>query len=66
MTTKLFKTPVIEKQVHYGREVWANVEMDKLRKTECLCFNCANLPCKNSDLIYNICKTKDMAMMITS
>ncbi len=56
----------VNKEVHYNQSVSVNVEMDKLRKTECLCLNCGNLPaCNKAEDLYKICIDHDMAMMIT-
>jgi hypothetical protein len=52
--------------------VYANPNMDLLRREECLCINCdrKNEPkpyasCPVAVKIYNICVEHDMAMMIT-
>lgn len=58
----------ITKIVAYGTEVSADTEMDKLRKTRCLCLSgCEYMDtdCDIAKSIYDICKTHDMAMMIT-
>jgi hypothetical protein len=50
----------------YGSIVWSNIEMDELRKTECLCLNCAKMSsCTAAKLLYDTCKGYDLAMMIT-
>ena len=53
-------------------DVWANTEMDELRRKECLCLNCErkndNIPyasCPVAKSIYDICLKHDMAMAIT-
>jgi len=57
------KTEKVEK---YGKEVFSNVEMDKLRKTECLCLNCGDMKdCLTAKALYYVCKNSDVAMMIT-
>jgi hypothetical protein len=50
---------------HYGVNVWTNKEMDELRKTECLCFNCDVGYCKIANGFYNDCKFNNTAIMIT-
>jgi hypothetical protein len=55
----------IEKVVKYGTEVWADIEMDKIRKERCLCFNCGIKECSTARTLYQICCDKKMAMMIT-
>ncbi len=50
----------------YGREVWTNKKMDSLRRVECLCLNCSEISgCSSASKLYSLCKTKDLAMMIT-
>ena len=51
----------------YSRMVWSNVEMDELRKTECLCLNCEKMgaTCEYSSILYHLCIVADLAMMIT-
>ncbi len=53
-------------------KVWSNAEMDKLRRDECLCLNCARIyddslkgTCSVAKMLYNICVEHDMAMAIT-
>lgn len=53
-------------------DVWANTEMDALRRKECLCVNCErkNEPkpyasCPVAARIYEICVGHNMAMAIT-
>ncbi|VVB82982.1 Uncharacterised protein [uncultured archaeon] len=53
-------------------EVWANIEMDELRRKECLCFNCEgtleNSPaneCPVAKKLYELSVKYDMAMAIT-
>ena len=63
----------VELQEHYGAVVWTHTEMDKLRKTECLCRLCADLVigeepdenCKIASALYAICKAGDIAMSVT-
>jgi len=53
-------------------KVWANVEMDNLRRKECLCVNCdrknEEIPygsCPAAGKLYNICVEHNMAMAVT-
>jgi len=55
-------------------EVWANIEMDELRRKECLCLNCERTknvveipysPCPVAKQIYELCVKNDMAIAIT-
>ena len=55
-----------------SEEVWANIEMDELRRTECLCFNCERTieggpasPCKAAKEFYELCKKYNSAMAMT-
>lgn len=56
-----------------GSQVWVNKEMDELRRTECLCYNCDRLKiggdesknCPIAGIIYNLCKVVNIATMIT-
>jgi len=52
----------------YGKTVWSNVEMDELRRTECLCLNCSKMirqECPVAKQMYNACKDFNIAMAIT-
>jgi hypothetical protein len=56
----------VEKGIYYGKEAWANVEFDALRKNECLCLNCSKMSsCDVAKKFYEICKTNNMAVAIT-
>ncbi|MDD5012290.1 MAG: hypothetical protein PHQ66_01430 [Candidatus Nanoarchaeia archaeon] len=53
-------------------EVWANIEMDELRRKECLCINCERKndkppysSCPIAKKLYGICKEYDMAIAVT-
>lgn len=53
-------------------EVWANTEMDELRRKKCLCVNCERKndsppysSCPVAAKIYKICYEDSMAMAIT-
>ena len=57
----------------HPKEIFSNIEMDELRRKECLCINCErkkdDIPyssCPVAGKIYNeICVPYDMAMAIT-
>jgi hypothetical protein len=51
----------------YGVEVWCNARMDLERADECLCLNCGlmNNGCKQAELLYQMCKTFNLALMVT-
>ena len=50
----------------YGVEVWCNSEMDKLRRENCLCLNCARMAnCVTASLLYELCKAENVATMMT-
>lgn len=59
------KNKVIQTK-RFGATVWENTFTDQLRKRECLCFSCDKIKeCNQAKQLYNICKTNDMALMIT-
>lgn len=54
------------------KNVWANIEMDELRRKECLCLNCdrknERIPYKScgvANKLFHICTDSNMAMAIT-
>ena len=51
----------------YGVLVWCNEKTDNLRREQCLCLNCgfSNNGCDAADSLYEICKNKDIALMVT-
>ncbi|EGT3606869.1 hypothetical protein ACSW9O_15860 (plasmid) [Clostridium perfringens] len=56
----------IRQENHYNSKVWSNTYTDKIRKTNCLCFNCNNIDnCNTAKSLYEICKIKNMALMVT-
>ena len=55
--------------VHYGIPVWVNPTTEALRKTECLCLNCANMKpgeanCPIAKSLYNICVGSNIALVV--
>jgi hypothetical protein len=64
----LVETKKVEK---HGKKVWSNAFMDELRKTECLCLNCARLEkgvmkrCLTADILFGVCKKNGLALMVT-
>lgn len=53
-------------------EVWANTELDALRREECLCVNCGRkdepkpyASCPAAAKLYRVCVEHNMAMAIT-
>jgi hypothetical protein len=55
-------------------EIWANTELDALRRTGCLCLNCERTrnaidptytPCPIAKQLYELCITNDLAIAIT-
>lgn len=59
----------IQKQKHYGAQVWTNIAMDTLRRTECLCLLCDEMqkegPCEIGLELYRICQQYDLALAVT-
>jgi len=55
------------RQIHkYGEDVWQHPDMDKLRRTECLCMNCEHLgDCDMADEMYHFCKKNNIALAVT-
>ena len=50
----------------YGVSVWADLEMDELRKYNCLCLNCSKMGnCEQGSKLYDICCRYNLATMIT-
>lgn len=61
-----------KKSAEQPNEVWANTEMDKLRRKECLCLNCdrksEEVPyssCPVAKAIYDISVKNNMAVAVT-
>lgn len=56
----------VKKVVKYGTEVFSNIEMDEIRKTECLCLNCHSMPdCRVAKDLYEMCHNCNIATMMT-
>ncbi len=50
----------------YGATVWADGEMDALRKKRCLCLNCEHSgSCNKAGNLYLMCKRNNLALAIT-
>lgn len=50
----------------HGVDVVENQSTDELRRSECLCLNCANiLSCIYAKRLYGICVDGGMALMVT-
>lgn len=66
----LMKDQPIEGFFH-GKKVWAHLSMDQLRKSECLCLNCANLKpgepdnCSIAQSFFEICVRENVALAVT-
>lgn len=56
---------------HYETMVWVNPTTESLRRNECLCLNCDKMHpgqsnnCPVAEVLFDICKTHNIAMMIT-
>ena len=50
----------------YGKTVWADVEMDELRRERCLCLNCLWYDeCAVAIALYAICRQFGVALAVT-
>ena len=51
----------------YGVWVWCNERADLSRSQECLCLNCRllNNGCRQSSLLFEICKSFNLAFLMT-
>jgi hypothetical protein len=57
---------MIRYEEHYGKKVWTNVEMDTLRKVQCLCLQCGKMDeCPVAAALYSLCQEQDLALMVT-
>ncbi len=63
------KPPVQEE--HYGQVVWVNPTTEALRRTECLCLNCAKSKpgepdhCPIAAAGYSLCRANGVAFAMT-
>jgi hypothetical protein len=61
----------IQRQDHYGTAVWTHLEMDALRKTECLCRLCERCNpgqpehCAIASAMFQVCVAQDIALAVT-
>jgi len=61
----------VQRVMKYGYEVWANTPMDDLRRSECLCLNCARFKpgdddhCPIAAAGYQLCLEYHIAYMMT-
>lgn len=56
----------IEEVEKYGVKVQSNINMDALRKDQCLCLNCNQMgPCEQAQAFYEICKKHNIALAVT-
>lgn len=54
------------KEIHYDTEVWVSPEIEKLRRTDCLCLNCKHMGvCLLARAFYQRCKQYDIALAVT-
>lgn len=67
---KMIGEPVQEE--HYGDIVWVSPAVEALRRSDCLCYNCAKLKpadggdeCSIASAFYEICKTENVALAVT-
>ena len=50
----------------FGRDVFANQQMDEARHTECLCMNCKQMhSCVTAKEGLRLCQLTDIAFMVT-
>ena len=50
----------------YGAKVWQHVEMDELRRSQCLCLNCSKLgACEIASDGFELCKKHNIAYAVT-
>jgi hypothetical protein len=57
---------VKQKEKYYGKLVWTHVEMDDLRREQCLCLNCQRMKfCPVAAKLYELCKKEDVALAVT-
>lgn len=56
----------------HPEQIWADTELDQLRRKECLCYNCGHKDdqpkysgCSVSQILYALAQNHDLAMMIS-
>ncbi len=63
-------TEPVQVEAH-GAKVWADEEMDALRRERCLCLRCAKMPeppdlgCHAARAMYSVCADMDVALAVT-
>lgn len=56
----------VKQVTKYNQLVYSNIEMDDIRKEECLCLNCSKMgACATAKALYKICCDDNVAMLIT-
>lgn len=57
----------IEKIVAHDTEVYADIEMDNLRRERCLCLNCNKMDtsCHTAKVFYHLSLQNGIALMVT-
>jgi hypothetical protein len=56
---------------YYGKKMWRAVELDELRRTDCLCRNCDLLDkdpeknCPHAQVLYALCQSVGMAIPVS-
>ena len=56
----------IERVVRYNVEVYADLEMDNLRRERCLCLNCSEISnCSTAKELLDYATKKNIAFMVT-
>jgi hypothetical protein len=63
---KLPNFRIVTKVTKYGREVYEHSAMDALRKTDCLCLNCAKMSeCPIAEAGFELCQEYGVAYAMT-
>ncbi len=58
----------VKETVKHNVIVWTHEEMDKLRKSQCMCLNCGRLKterCGTADCLFETCKVTNIALAVT-
>ena len=54
------------KEEHYGETVTVSVEIERMRKDNCLCLQCLNIKgCPYAKKFYDVCKVGGIALAVT-